>query len=110
MEHGEIQSAAIVAIVVTELFEMAKRSPWVRGITYDSERVNRVVGIVVAFLSGLGLQFQFDAATGRLIVDGLFASTLVHGVAQWAGQMAYYRLAVKRSTHVDPVQERRVTL
>ncbi|CAB4146976.1 hypothetical protein UFOVP509_6 [uncultured Caudovirales phage] len=96
MNPNQIGSGAVVAVLVAELMEMAKRSPRFAAMNIDSESLNRFVGGLAAFASGLGLQFHFDAAQGQLVVDGLVATGLIHGFAQWSAQQAYYRLAIQK--------------
>jgi len=102
-QHSEVTSSVVVAVIVTELIEILKRAGWC-PLGYDTDKLNRVVGAACAFLTGIGLQFQFDAVTGRLVIDGLLATGLLHGVAQWATQMAYYRLAVKPLVKAEPAK------
>lgn len=103
---GEVGSGAVVAVMVSEAIEIIKKSPRFGWLTCDSETLNRVVGGVAAFLSGLGLQFHFDAETGRLVIEGLLTSSMIHGAAQWAAQQAYYRVAMRpepHCTHKEPL-------
>ena len=97
MNPNEIGSGAVVAVLVAELMEMAKRSPRFAAMNINTESLNRVVGGLAAFASGLGLQFHFDPAQGQLVVNGLVATGIIHGFAQWAAQQAYWRIAIKRS-------------
>jgi hypothetical protein len=93
-EHGELGTAAVVAILISEVIEMCKRFGWC-PLDYDTAKLNRIVGAAAAMLTGIGLNMSFEPATGTLVVSGLVLSSLMHGVAQWCGQMAYYRLAIK---------------
>jgi len=101
MNPNEIGSGAVVAVLVAELMEMAKRSPRFLAMNINTESLNRFVGGAAAFASGLGLQFQFDAAHGQLVVNGLVASGIIHGFAQWAAQQAYYRLAIQKGPRIE---------
>lgn len=103
MEQHELASGAVVAVIVSELIELAKRLKWV-PLDCDTESLNRKVGVVAAFLTGLGLQFQFDAASGVLVVKGLLLSSVVQGIIQWASQQAYFRFAIKPHPVVVQVQ------
>ena len=99
IEHSEYGTGAIVAILVSEAIELLKRAGWC-PLTYDSDKANRMVGAIAAFVSGIGIGITFDPATGTLVVTGLLWATVKHGLAQWAGQMLYYRLAVKGTQSV----------
>ena len=94
MEHGELGTAAIIAVLVSEAIEMSKRFGW-SPTSGQSASVNRVVAGLAAFISGIGINMIFEPTTGTLIISGLLVSGLSHGVAQFAAQQAYYRLAIK---------------
>lgn len=92
----EIGTGGVAAVLVSEFIEMIKANPKFGLINYDTGRINRVVSGLAAFLTGLGLQFQFDQVNGELVIKGLFLASITHGLAQWAIQQAYYRIALKK--------------
>lgn len=102
MHPTEFSTAALVAVVVAELIEVVKRSTFPNWLSIDTARSNRIVGGIAAFLTGLGLQFQFDSEAGALIVTGLFWNSIAHGFAQWAAQQVYYRLAINSRPQEKP--------
>lgn len=95
-------TSASTAVIVSEVIEIAKKLKWI-PIDWTTEGVNRFVGAIAAFLTGLGLQFHFDAATGQLVVTGLFFSSIAQGVIQWATQQAYYRIVVKSKSPITVI-------
>ena len=97
MTIDELQSSAIIAIGTSELIQWAKGSPWCGFITVETQRLNRIVALVVAFLTGLGMSFHFDTNAHTLLISGLAWSSLTHGAQQWVAQQAWYRLAVTRN-------------
>lgn len=96
IDVDHLGTGAVLAVVVTEVIEWAKRSGWgwLSAINADSTTLNRWVGGAVALLVGLGISWTYDPSTGTLIINGLLASSITHGIAQWAQQQAYYRLFV----------------
>ncbi len=90
----------IIAAATAEAIELLKRSG-IKGLGWigtDTTGVNRLVGGVVAFLTGLGLSWHYDHLTGTLVINGLLASSVTHGVTQWVQQQLYYRLVIANKT------------
>jgi hypothetical protein len=92
----QLSTGMLVSVLMTELVQMVKASSHFKWFTMETEKANRVLGIVVAFLSGVGIHLQFDMATGQLIVTGLVPALLGHAALQWAQQQVYYRLLVAK--------------
>lgn len=107
LEYAELTSSVVLGMIVSEAIELAKRLKWC-PIDYDSESLNRTVGAVAAFLSGLGLSFQFDPVAGRLVIDGLLWGAIGQGFMQWAVQMGYWRLAIRPNQPRDETARPRV--
>lgn len=102
MTLPEAGTGGIAAVIVSEVFELVKRTSFLRFINCDTETLNRVLGGLIAFATGLGLQVHFDRETGDLLIRGLLLSSVWHGFGQWAAQQIYYRLAVaQRAVHVN---------
>jgi hypothetical protein len=97
MGISELQSSAIIAVGTSELIQWAKASPWCGFLTMETQKLNRIVSLVVAFLAGLGMSFHFDPDAHTLLISGLAWSSLTHGAQQWVAQQAWYRLAVTRN-------------
>lgn len=53
--------------------------PWLQWINQHSSNVNRVVGLVFAFASAMGLHYEWDGAKGTLLITGLTATALLQG-------------------------------
>lgn len=98
MDTSHIGSGAIIAAATAEGIELIKRSG-IKALAWigtDTAGVNRLVGGVVAFLTGLGLSWHYDHVTGTLVINGLLAASVTHAVTQWVQQQLYYRLVIAR--------------
>lgn len=91
----DLAAGATVSVLVVEVFELLKQTPSFKWITTETATVNRYLGFVLAFLSGLGIHYQFDQTTGTLVIQGLAWASIGHAAMQWAQQQLYYRLVVK---------------
>lgn len=94
MDFQTVGDGAVAAVLVSEFIELLKTSPRFAWLTAQTDRANRVVGAIFAFLTGLGIHFHYEH--GTLIVSGLAAAALGHALVQWAQQQVYYRLVVKK--------------
>lgn len=94
MDPTHLEAGAFIAIASTEILQILKQASWFRWMTRDTASLNRLIGGLVAFLTGLGISFHYDAATGSLVVSGLLWASVTHGFAQWVQQQLYYRVVV----------------
>ena len=94
LDPTTIEAGATAAVVVSEIMELLKTTAAFKWLTKDSEKVNRLVAMGAAFLTGLGIHFQFDH--GTLIVTGLASASIGHAILQWDQQQVYYRVVVKQ--------------
>lgn len=98
VDANHLGTGAVVAVASAELIEFAKRSGlrmfnWLNG---DTQNLNRVVGGLVAFLTGLGISWNYDPHTGTLVINGLLAASVSHAFVQWVQQQVYYRLVIAK--------------
>ena len=92
----QLSTGMLVSVLMTEVVQMVKQSDHFKWFTMETEKANRLLGILVAFLTGLGIHMQFDVVSGQLVVTGLVPAVLGHAALQWAQQQVYYRLLVKK--------------
>jgi hypothetical protein len=112
VDANHVGTGLIVAAFTSELIEMAKNSgiKILSWIGTDTAGVNRLVGGVIAFLTGLGIGFSYDHTTGTLVINGLVASSISHGVIQWVQQQLYYRLVIAKGALAAPPAQATQTL
>lgn len=98
MVDTAISNQIPLALVSTWAIQWIKKSNWFPWLTVETQKLNYVVGGVVAFLSTVGILCNFDHAAGVLTITGLTAANLTHVAArffqQWAYQQASYKLVV----------------
>ena len=93
---NEWGGSIVWAFFSTSALEWIKRNPY---LTLISERtatgVQRVMGIVLAMATALGVHWTYDASAGRLIVDGLTVAMVSEAIRQFVLNELTYRVAVK---------------
>lgn len=109
MDNGELSHQAEIAMVVSYFFQVLKGAPWFSWVTIDTKRLNRIVGLVIAAVTGVGAHLTFDHASGvYTIVGNLY--TLLHvcwtGLIQWVMQeMSYQVVKVGERSKMRRVNE-----
>ncbi len=92
-----------VSVLVVYVLEWLKRTDKISWISENTDRLNRAVAIIVAFLTSIGFQFAMtgdwrSGGTITITVPSLTAvgSVLLHSLSQVGIQEGFYRAAVKR--------------
>lgn len=84
----------LVSAFMPKLLNWLKDKHWA-PMTWDNATVNRWCALLTALLTSLGVHYTFDAASGRLVVDGLFWDqilfALVNAALNFGTQEAVYR-------------------
>ena len=84
------------AVVVWGL-NLLKKSAWCPFISFESDKLNRLIAVVASILIGLGIHAEFDQAAGILTVTGLTAQGLVHNslacVESFVTQQCLFRVS-----------------
>jgi hypothetical protein len=87
-----------LALISTYALQWLKASKFFPWLTMETQTLNRIVGIAIAFLTSVGVLVSFDHVAGVLTVTGLTLANLGHAVIrfgqQWTFQQASYRLVV----------------
>ena len=97
-ETSEWGNSFLWAFASSWIMRIWRKSPKLGGFTDATAlRTQRFIGAAVAFLSGIGISFAFDAQTGQLVVSGLLATSLMNGVRQFFMQEFVYHAALKKS-------------
>lgn len=91
-------TSAASTILVPYLLQVVKR--WLPNFTPDAMNlVMRGLQMLAAIATSVGVRYQFDSATGTLLVEGLTLTALVTFVLQVAAQYKsfeiVYRAAIK---------------
>jgi predicted ferric reductase len=87
-----------LAVISTYLLQWLKGTRLFPWLTMESQRLNRMAGVVIAFCASVGVLFSFDHAAGVLTISGLTTANLLHVGArflqQWVYQQGSYRMLV----------------
>lgn len=94
---SELGTQATVAVLVSFAIQRLKASKYFPWLTGETEKLNRLVALVVAFLSGFGIFVVWDHH-GTLTISGLTGANLfhavMHGIQQWTFQQTAYRTVI----------------
>ena len=89
-----------LGVIVGYVIEVMKGSDWFPWMHTYTDRVNRLVSLVLAVVASLGIQYTYDATTGTLVLSGLTLSSLVpvawEAVKQFVANEVAYKVVVKR--------------
>jgi len=98
---SEISTQAALTVICSSLIEALKRTKYFPLITAETDKLNFIVGGIVAGIAAFGVHLTYDRATGVLTVTGLTLATVGNFVydwaIQWAMQHGYYHAAIKKS-------------
>lgn len=101
MEH-EFMSQLTSAAIVVYLLQWAKSCPIIPWITEHSKGISRLTSAGLAAVSAIGVHYSFDAEAGRLVVEGLTVSGLLHGLWLFGNQFALQQLAYDAVLNKSP--------
>jgi hypothetical protein len=68
---NQLSAQVVVSAVIVYVLQLAKKSPLVPWMTCETDTINRVVAVLAALCSSLGIHFSFNAAAGTLVIAGL---------------------------------------
>ena len=99
MDSGFLVTAGGIALISAILIQWAKKSELAIfsfiGTEKNKQKANLIFSVVVAFLTSIGVGYKYDSSTGVLILSGLTAANLAHGLwhwgLQWIGQHVAYK-------------------
>lgn len=96
--NTQLETQLIVAAIVSWLIQWVKNNPKTPWLNFDTARLNRIVAIIAALLTGAGILFKYDATAGILTVIGLTQANLSmlvwHAIQQFVLQHLVYRVAI----------------
>ena len=78
-----ISSQFSLSIIVVWLIDKLKDAKWFPWLNADSAGANRVVAIILAGITGLGIHTMFDTSNGVLTISGLRMESLIHNGFSW---------------------------
>jgi hypothetical protein len=84
-----------LAVIATYALQIIKKSKWFPWLTVESQKLNYIVGVVVAFGASVGVVATFDHTAGVLTITGLTWAGLGHGAARFIQQWVFQQVAYK---------------
>lgn len=84
-----------LAVITTYAIQLVKKSKWFPWLTVETQKANRIVGVIVAFGASIGVVATFDHTAGVLTITGLTLAGLGHGLARFVQQWVFQQVAYK---------------
>lgn len=102
----QVMAQVVMAWLVAQIIQWAKKITALPWITDKTDDVARIISVVLAFFSSLGIAFTFDKEAGTLIVTGLSVSGALAVLWAWLQQIVLqhviYRGALKTTVKTPP--------
>ena len=70
----------MVQTVAVAILQWLKKTAWIPWFTQHSATLNRVVAILIAAASASGITWQWHAAQGQFVINGLMWQTVQQGL------------------------------
>jgi hypothetical protein len=83
-----LSSQVTAAAVVSFLIAFLKKQSWFPWLTTETDKLNRVVAIVLSGLASVGIHASFNHAAGQLVITGLTLTSVAQGLWHWGTQFA----------------------
>lgn len=99
---NQLSAQVVVSAVVVYLLQLAKKSQLIPWMTAETGTINRVVAVLAALCSSLGIHFSFNAAAGTLVIAGLSLAAV--GGFAWHWLTAFVSQQLIFQTAVQPKQ------
>jgi hypothetical protein len=90
----EASWTTILAFYLPRLLDWLKFQPWFKAMQPDTARLNRIVAIIVAVVSALGVHWSFNSSTNgwEFLIGGpgTFGGFVGHALYQFAVMQFFY--------------------
>lgn len=87
----------VISVLTPWLLERLKWARWFPLMKPYASAFNRITPLVLSALVAAGITFQFDEASGVLMVSGLIPKDMVRGLLFWIVGAATQHLAYERA-------------
>ena len=103
METGaELTTHLTLSVMVAYFIESLKKSSRIGWINQHTKGLNRVLSLVLAFATSVGITYSFDPTVGTLVIDGLtwaaITTTAWETLKQYVNQQLVYAVAIEKRT------------
>lgn len=99
---NEFGSQVTLALAVSFVLQWLKKQTWFPWLSFETEKVNRLVSVFISIVAGFGVYFVFDHATGVLTISGLTLANLMHALSH-AGEQFMLQHAAYRTVIAPPL-------
>lgn len=95
-----------VAIMTAYVLEWLKSKPWFPFANCDTAWMNRITAALCALGTALAIHITFNSVDGTLLVTGLRAQSIIHGLWAAAQQYALQHFVYKTAIAQGVIQPR----
>lgn len=104
-----------IAVFALQHLKSSKYFPW---LTAETQKLNRIIAVVAAGLTSIGVHYSFDHTTGVLMITGLTVASLWQGLCNWVtsfiSQQVIFKATVSQPSvavkTVSPVDDKYTAL
>jgi hypothetical protein len=104
MQDTVLANQVGVSVLTVYVLQALKRAPWFPWIKQNTDRLNRGLAVLIAFLTAAGFQFSMQGSwqAGRTVTVvipsvGVLWTVLLHALAQTGMQESFYHGIVKKA-------------
>jgi hypothetical protein len=82
---SQFMSSGTMSIVVVTFIQYLKQSPLAPRINEETTKINKLLGVVLAFLTSIGIAYTYNAGT---VVITFTVAAVLHGLWHFVQQLA----------------------
>jgi hypothetical protein len=94
MQDLVISQVTLSAVVVVVL-QWLKKASWFPWLTAEGEKAKHAFAVLAAALTAIGIHYNYDAATGTLMITGITVAAIGHGLWHWLQSYAFQEVLYK---------------
>jgi hypothetical protein len=94
-----IVSQVTLSTVVVVVMEWLKKAQWFPWLSAQSDKVNKVLGALLAAVTAVGIHYTYDASTATLTFTGISLAALGHALWHWLQSYAVQETIYKGAFH-----------
>lgn len=109
MEASEIFSTQLaVAYATSNALKILKYKNWFPLMQQEAAILNRLFSTAVAFVAAIGIHWTFDVTQGTMVITGLTAAGITHGLWAWFEQFAIQQGVFKMIVQPEEIRQQQI--
>lgn len=90
---GLVINQAMLSTMIAYVIEFAKRTKWFPWLKAETAKLNRMVAVVISGAAAIGIHATYNHEGGVLMITGLSAWTIIHGLWDWLRSFIFTQAA-----------------